>query len=229
MNKIGVKKFIELFKTPKDWNKIAAKLAKERNTTISDIKDEWDKQMYLGEKLHKIYQNEEKKKGSHVYSWNYSKVDLENHLDLLEPKDEPLKNNHIYLERLFYNLKYGIIGFPDKVEIIKNTINITDYKSTKKLYMTSPSVKIGTKLLKAKYNSPIDHLDDCNYIDAVLQLSLYMYLIWNMNKKLKVGKLYIKHLITNSNGEVIEEKNIEVPYLRSEVKAMLAYKLKNKI
>ena len=121
------------------------------------------------------------------------------------------------------------MGFPDKIEIKKGYINITEIKTFKRLNRTSPSIKIGTKFIKAKYNYPLEHLDDCNYVDTILQLSLYMFLVWNSNKKYKIGKLFIRHIITNSSDEIIEEKYIEVPYLREEVKLMLKYKLKNKL
>ena len=44
---------------------------------------------------------------------------------------------------------------------------------------------------------------------------------------MKPGKLYIRHIKTNTKDKIIDQPLIEVPYLRDEVKAMLKYRLEN--
>ncbi len=96
--------------------------------------------------------------------------------DIINPK---LKNNYTYLEKFCYSSKYKIIGYADKVIVERNTINIIDNKVTSKIPRTS-SVRLnnGMLLTGGKMEFPIEHLDDCKYNHFVLQLSLYMYLLW---------------------------------------------------
>ena len=51
-----------------------------------------------------------------------------------------------------------------------------------------------------------------------------MYILWTYNKRLKPGKLYIRHVKLTDNGDIIHEELIEVPFLREEIKALLKNK-----
>ena len=121
-----------------------------------------------------------------------------------------------------------MVGYADDVEIKNNFIKIEDIKTTKAIYKTSGiKTKTGYLVPPTYFYPPISKLQDCNFNEAALQMSIYMYILWTYNKKLKPGKMYIRHIKTNSFDKVTEQVLIEVPYLREEVKAMLKYKLQN--
>jgi len=110
----------------------------------------------------------------------------------------------------------------------RGTINITDNKVIDKLYRSSSfKTDTGFQVIGEKMFEPLDHLDSCNFNEAVLQLSLYMYLAWENNKNLKIGKLFIRHIKLNDKGKKIKDELIPVPYLKSEVKKILKYRLLN--
>lgn len=219
---IGVKKFIESFKPVIDWEKKAKRAAKEKNVSVEEVKAEWEKKRKKGVDVHKRIQQElENQEG--VTSWNIDFTNTGEFYEGLPEQDEKLENG-IYLERPCFSPKQGLIGFPDKIEIKRNEINIEDYKTFGTLYRVAPSIRVGGKLIKNSYNEPVAHLDDCNYVDTCLQLSLYMYMLWENNRNLKVGKLYLTHIITDDEGNILDRVREEVPYLRDEVRKLLEYK-----
>lgn len=219
---IGVHKFLNRFKPEIDWEKKAKKKAKEKNVPIEDIKAEWEKKREMGINIHKRIQKElEGLEG--VQSWEIDFKDSGGFYEGLPEKDEQLQNG-IYLERPCFSHKQGLIGFPDKIEVKNNTINIEDYKTFTKLYRTSQSIRFGGKVLKDSYSHPVAYLDSCNYIDTCLQLSLYMYMLWENNRTLKVGRLYLTHIVIDDNEKIISRNKEEVPYMREEVRKLLDFK-----
>lgn len=233
----GIKEFIKEFKEPFDRNAISLKKAKERlrdrgekaieiavKEEAAIIREEWDKLIKRGEMLHKQVQEKKAKiKSCIVEGWEKSSKKV----GTPDPSTNNLKNNTKYIEKRIVSEKYKLIGYADDVEVIKNFINIEDTK-TGEIYKTSAiKLKTGFVLPPTYFFSPINNLQDCNYNEAALQMSLYMYILWMHNKHLKPGKMYIRQIITNSQDKITEEKLIEVPYLREEVRAMLKNKLQN--
>jgi hypothetical protein len=140
--------------------------------------------------------------------------------------------NGIYPEHMVYLKSAGICGQSDLVEVVDNTIHITDYKTNKKIDKTS---FVNWEGISKKMLGPVSHLDDCNLNHYNLQLSIYMYIILKHNPNLKAGKLIIHHITfeeeekkdeygypilkVSAEGEPII-RNIEVhelPYLKQEV------------
>jgi hypothetical protein len=223
---IGVKKFIESFKPTIDWEKRARKKAKEKGVSVEEIKAEWEKKRINGINAHKTIQQEmEGLEG--VNSWNIDFTDSDGFYTNLPEKDDKLENG-IYLERPCFSHKQGLIGFPDKIEVKKNEISIEDYKTFGTLYRVASGIRVGGKLIKNSYHEPIANLDDCNYIDTCLQLSMYMYILWENNRHLKVGKLYLTHVKLDEEGNILDRVREEVPYLRTEVRLLLDYKRRTK-
>lgn len=237
----GVLELINDFKEPFDPKVKATKKAKRIITERGDkvtkellkeevdlILQDWEDKRTRGIKMQKkLCERDLKVSGS-------DKVFLEERInetkygELLDKELNKLNNNTIYLEKLLFSNKYKILGYADKVFVKKGTINIIDNKVIDKLYRTSSYVlDNGHKVPGTKMYAPLDHLDSCNYNDYVLQLSLYMYLAWENNKHLKIGKLYIRHIKMSDKDKIISDKLIEVPYLKQEVKKLLKYKLLN--
>lgn len=229
----GIKEFIAEFKEPfdikkkakqriKDSGERATKQAIEEEMII--LQKEYKEATERGEKLHKEIQNKKTKiKDCIVEGWE--KFDKGSSPDL---STNTLQNNKTYIEKRIISDKYELVGYADEVEVKKNFINIEDTKTWKKIYRSSViRLKNGFVLPPTYYYPPVDNTPACNYYDAALQISMYMYILWIHNKKLKPGKLVIRHIKTNDNDKILEEELIEVPYLLEEVKKLLKYRIKN--
>ena len=166
-------------------------------------------------------------------------------LDGTGKKLAPLQKliNGIYPEHMVYLKSAGICGQSDLVEVVNDTVHITDYKTNKKIDKTS---FVNWEGVSKKMLGPVAHLDDCNLNHYNLQLSIYMYIILKHNPNLKPGKLIIHHisfyekeetdefgypiLELSPEGEpVIRDIEIyEMPYLKNEVMAVLKWYETNK-
>lgn len=146
----------------------------------------------------------------------------------------------VYPEHFVYLKSAGICGQADRIEVINNNIFINDYKSNKELKLKGYTNWEGVTTMMQE---PLSHLEDCHYTHYSLQLSLYMYIMLKHNPLLSPSSMILDHVIfeeqardkydypiykTDSNGNFIvkEVKHYEVPYLKTEVIAMLNY-LKN--
>jgi hypothetical protein len=148
----------------------------------------------------------------------------------------------IYPEHFVYLKSAAICGQSDKVEIVKDTVDIVDYKTNKEIKKESFRNWEG---VSQKMTGPCAHLDDCNFNHYSLQLSTYMYIILKHNPTLKPGKMYLHHVIFEKDGEdkfgnpihKLNEKGepivktvvpYEVPYLKTEVINMIKWIQENK-
>lgn len=235
---IGVKDLIDEFKEPFDRLGKATKKAKKilsdkgEKATKENIEferdmllAEWDKKRKRGEDFQKKLCEKQIKEANTLIDKRVSKSSLK---ELLPKESSELKNNTNYLEKLLFSNKYKILGYADRIEVKRNTINIIDNKVVDTIYRTSSfTTDNGFKMKALKMFEPLSHLDDCNYNDFVLQLSLYMYLAWENNKHLKIGKLYIRHFKMNDRDKIVKDELIEVPYMKEEVKKILKYRKLN--
>ena len=152
-------------------------------------------------------------------------------------KEAPIQRltEGIYPEHFVFLKSAGICGQSDKVEVIKDIVDIIDYKTNKEIKKESFRNWEG---VTQKMIGACSHLDDCNFNHYALQLSIYMYIILKHNPRYKPGKMFLHHVIfektgedtfgnpihkLNEKGESIVKKVIpyEVPYLKSEVINMI--------
>tara|TARA_B110000503_G_C7157013_1_gene417789 strand:+ start:2569 stop:3399 length:831 start_codon:yes stop_codon:yes gene_type:complete len=148
----------------------------------------------------------------------------------------------IYPEHFIFLKSAGICGQSDRVEVVKDIIDVIDYKTNKEIKKTS---FVNWEGKSQKMLGPCAHLDDCNFNHYSLQLSIYMYMILKHNPRYKPGKLMLHHVIFEKDGEdkwsnPILKKNFlgeplvktvvpyEVPYLKSEVNTMINWLKDNK-
>jgi hypothetical protein len=122
------------------------------------------------------------------------------------------------------------------MDIADNWLTISDYKTNKVIKREGfKSWNGDTK----KMLYPVQHLDDCELMHYTLQMSLYAFLILRRNPHLKLRSLTIKHVTfeilsedkygfpeikidpVNEYPVVKSEDDIEVPYLRNEVIAII--------
>lgn len=143
----------------------------------------------------------------------------------------------IYPEHFVYLKSAGVCGQSDRVEVVRGMVDVIDYKTNKEIKKTSFTNWEGKS---QKMTGPLEHLDDCNFNHYALQLSTYMYIILKHNPQYKPGKQMLHHVIFEKKGEdkfgyPISKKDdkgnpivktvvpYEVPYLKSEVIAMIDY------
>lgn len=166
-------------------------------------------------------------------------------LDGTGKKLAPLQKliNGIYPEHMVYLKSAGICGQSDLVEIVNDTVHITDYKTNKKIDKTS---FVNWEGISKKMLGPVAHLDDCNLNHYNLQLSIYMYIILKHNPNLKPGNLIIHHIsfeeedepdefgypitkLSDQGEPIIKEIEVhEMPYLKNEVINVLKWYENNK-
>jgi hypothetical protein len=143
----------------------------------------------------------------------------------------------IYPEHFVYLKSVGLCGQSDRVEVVKDTVDIIDYKTNKEIKKESFKSWEG---ISKKMSGPCAHLDDCNFNHYALQLSAYMYMILKHNPNYKPGKMMLHHVIFEKDGEdkfgnpiLRKDANnepvvktvvpYETPYLKREIINMINY------
>jgi hypothetical protein len=148
----------------------------------------------------------------------------------------------IYPEHFIYLKSAGLCGQSDRVEVVKDTIDVIDYKTNKEIKKESFKNWEG---VSQKMLGPCSHLDDSNYWHYALQLSAYLYMMLKHNPTYKPGKLTLHHVIFEKDGEdefgnpIIRKDGqgnpvvktvvpYEVPYLKTEIRNMINWYMDNK-
>ena len=148
----------------------------------------------------------------------------------------------VYPEHMVYLKSAGICGQSDLVEVVNDHVNITDYKTNKEIKTEGFRNWEGDT---EKLLYPVAHLDDCHFNHYSLQLSIYMYIILKHNPKLKPGKMFIHHVLFETEGEddygypiikyldngdpvVKEVIPMEIPYLKDEVISIINWLYDNR-
>lgn len=160
--------------------------------------------------------------------------------DKLAP-NQKLLNNYMYPELLVYLLSANLCGQSDKVVILDNKVNISDYKTSKEIRRNAYSGYNGPEMLLA----PLNHLENCEFNIYALQLSIYMYIILRHNPEFSPGTLTIEHIKfekeaddkygypiyrRNASGEFVVKdiEYIQLPYMRREVQSIIEWLKENK-
>jgi len=95
-----------------------------------------------------------------------------------------------YPELLIWNNEYNIAGQIDKAVLKKGVMDLTDYKTYKKVDLKSfynPRAG-GFKMML----QPLQMLQDCNYNHAAIQIGTYAFMLEELGYK--IGKLTMMHL-----------------------------------
>lgn len=232
----GVKKFITHFKEPFDAETVSFNVAKKRLrekgiSTASKlgqerIKEEqtvvlaeWQKSADDGTAAHELVQNREMElhPNSIMGGWVPTEEGVLFNAEEINHTDRDIN----YFEKHVVDNDLMIRGFIDKCYVDKKGyIHITDYKTFKVMTRGYTFEKNGIRFQKLFF-APIAHVVDCKFSEANLQCSIYMYLIWKHNPKLKPGTITIHHVILDDDGKPTgEEVPYDAPYMVEEVKAM---------
>lgn len=136
---------------------------------------------------------------------NYYKLDLE---------------NGVYPEFLIsLTSRDGLLKIAGQIDLLikrGNDIYVVDWKSNREIKKTSYYNKSTKKHEMMKY--PLNNLMDCNFYHYTLQLSLYAYLLQQINPEFNIKGLKIVH-IDHDN----KQHEYDVEYLKDDVERMLKH------
>ena len=225
---LSVTTFLKKFQEWVDWDEICRKKAKKLGVAYEDLRKEWndarDKGANRGTAFHK-YMEDKYSTEVVVDTTLYPVVSLPTLSGVKEESSMKLQNNIVYTEKMIWNKRYAVCGTADVVEVIDGKINIKDYKTNKKLDTEAWKHPVtGPKKLKF----PVQGLDDCNFNLYSLQVNLYMYMLLQANRNLKIGKMTLLHIHFNEDGNSTMMIPYEVKNLQREVQGMLETYLKTK-
>ena len=244
----SVTTLISAYKEPFDAPAIALKCSKNKRSkwygiAPQEIQDIWKSEALRATTLGSYYHDQRETDVLSCDTMNRHGVDLPVFKTVED--DDGVKiaptqklEEGIYPELFIYLQSAYICGQADLVEVANGLVHVGDYKTNKKIDMTS---YVNWEGKSKKMLSPLQHLDDCNYMHYALQLSLYLYMILKHNPNLKPGKLVLHHvafvqaeetdefgfpITLQENGEpaVKEITYYEVPYLKREVELLLKKK-----
>lgn len=214
--------FLKSFQPWVDWDKEAEKKAKKLGISKEELLKQWnDKKTKAAERGTAFHKEMED---------SYLKSEGIKVADTLCPvaytptingvKDDPnmkLQDNTVYTEKMIWSRIYRLCGTADLVEVVNGKINVKDYKTNEKLDFESYKHPIlGSK--KLKY--PVGNLDDCHFSIYSLQVNVYMYMLLQANRNLKMGNMEILHIKFNEDGTKTITTH-KVKDLQKEVKSML--------
>ena len=241
---ISATKFVEYFKQKFDADKQAIKSSKNKKSKWYGIDPEVIKTIWLNEgtranTLGTFYHNQRESDllSCETIERNGIEIPIIKPIynDGIKHAPDQRLTEGIYPEHFVYLKSAGICGQSDRVEVIKDFVDIIDYKTNKEIKKESYKNWEG---VSQKMTGPLAHLDDCNYYHYAIQLSLYLYIILKHNPRLKPGKLSLHHIIFEEDGvdnhgypitKLDDQGNpivkdvvpYDLPYLKSEVIAMI--------
>lgn len=202
---ISVSQLLSLYKEPFDRDYFAAKVAKRQGVSKEKVISEWVKTNKdacdKGTSIHEIIEN-------------YIKTGeiLEQDYELVKSLEDVFNRNdykNILSEELVYSDHYEVAGTSDLIcGVDENYFDVLDVKTNKKFEFYS---KYGKHL-----KTPLNNLQQCQYNDYSLQLSLYAYLYSGLTDK-KVRKICILY---HDGKKFI---SYPAPYLFWEVSALLKH------
>lgn len=243
---ISVTRLIHLFKEPFDEIKMSEACSKGKNPkyvgkTPAEIRKIWKDENTRAVTLGSWYHDQRERD---VLSCN-TITRNGRELTIIDPlmdgvvKLAPSQSltEGIYPEHLIYLMSVGICGQADRVEVVGDNIDLYDYKTNKEIKLEG---FIGRNGKSKKMLGPLAHLDDCNFNDYALQLSIYMYMMLKHNYHLNPGKMQIDHvefeiasldkngypiakLDKEGNAIVKKVTPYEIPYLKKEVIALFKH------
>lgn len=248
---ISVTRLIHYFKEPFDTEKMALLCSKGTNPkykgkTPEEIKTIWKNENTRAVDLGSWYHDQRERDVLSCNTVRRSESDIPIIAPIIDDgvklAPEQRLTEGVYPEFLTYLKSAGVCGQSDRVEIYDGTCHIIDYKTNKEIKKEG---YVGKNGKSKKMLPPLSHLDDCNYNDYALQLSIYMYIILKHNYNLKPGKLVIEHiefevekldmfgypiakLDKDGNPIVKSVTPYELPYMKSEVIAILKWLSNNR-
>ena len=205
----SVTTFIERFFEGFDAQKVATKLInnypKYAGRTVESLIADWDAAADHGTSVHKEFERWLKE------SIEPSDIKAINGKDWME--NYRLRSDiDIHSEVIVYSEELSIAGTVDILakDNATGTYDIIDWKTSKKINMTSYGQKMGT-------HPATGHLMDCNFYHYSIQLSLYRYILEEYYG-LDIHNQMIAQLQDDKVNALV------APYMRDEIIEMLKYR-----
>ncbi len=245
---ISVTSLISAFKAPFDAVKISEKVSRNPNSKWFGLSPERIRSIWSGESIRasEMGSNYHKQRDSDISEVNSIEKDgvtlpviksLYDHSSKVKLAPSQTLTEGVYPEHFIYLSSAGLCGQADKVEIIKGTVRISDYKTNKTINANGFKNWEG---IISMMQSPLDNLEDCHLIHYALQMSLYMYMILKHNPQLTPGTLTLDHVLfqqedsdvygypiyakDEQNNFIVKElKQYNIPYYKAEVISLLQY------
>lgn len=229
----AVKEFIDSYAKPFDKDKRSRYIARKRlrdrgerttrelvNEEIKVVLEEWQQKAKIGEEIHNRIQEREMKKIPLSIKEEYIPGDTQ----LNDIEVNKLEIGKTYFEKRILSNLYNLSGRADKVYIDnKGYIHIEEYKTWETININYTAIADNGFIIKDYFLHPLGDYLDSNFSKACLQASIYMYLLWNTNKRLKPGSIKILHIKIDEDGNITDEKQYEVAYRIDEVKKLLTH------
>lgn len=126
----------------------------------------------------------------------------------------------VFPEFLIYKTSSdGILKVAGQIDLLikdGNDIYIVDHKTNKEIKKRSFFNQVKKSSVKMKF--PLGNLDDCNFWHYTLQVSLYAYLIQQINPNFVIKGLILNHIDHNDKQTIYE-----LEYLKDDVERMLKH------
>lgn len=216
---LATKKFNS--KILKIYNIDEEEFARKQSEILQGYEDEKNKSCERGTKIHAELENSfygkskfdfQKKFNIPVVGDNF--ICRESFYDLLSVE------RGVFPEFLIYKTSSdGLLKVAGQIDLLikdGNDIYIIDHKSNKEIKKKSFYDKNKKKNISMKF--PLNHLDDCNYYHYTLQLSLYAYLIQQINPDFVIKNLTLNHIDHNDKVTLYD-----LEYLKEDVEKMLKH------
>jgi hypothetical protein len=197
------------------------------NTKVNDLLDGYEREKKVacdrGTKFHLEQEQRFYEKGIH----DLNHLGLNGNFTCVPQQTELTLDKGIYPEYLIHKIsKDGLLKIAGQIDLLikdGNEITIADYKSNRRIDKKSYYDNSSRQSKKMFY--PLHNLDDCNFTHYTLQLSLYAWMVEQMNPDFKIKGLFILHHDHEGN-----DTTYDVEYKKDDVVRMLAHhKMQNKI
>lgn len=206
---------VNSIKQPFDTYRIAAASAKKQGVPRNKILAEWESKKVTatdqGNMFHDYAENSLQNKITDPF------IDPTLIQQFEDFKHEYVSNGYltkIGSEIIVGNKLLGIAGMIDQLFYNNqtSTLHIFDWKTNAKFRFTSE--------YKTKFKPPLNHMQECEFNNYSLQLSIYRYIIEESSKDLgsMFGDSYVVWFNVNNPSFTI----VQLPYLRNEVKQIIS-------
>lgn len=204
---ISVTTLLGKYKKPFDSDLHAARVARREGVPKEMVLEMWEEEKNKacdkGTKIHKLLEDYiTVGETRDNFNWLFKSYDksVERHVDSFKS---------ILCEKLLHNDQYKVAGMADLIyEHSNNEFTLGDFKTNKKFRFSS---QYGERLL-----APVDHLQNCEFSNYALQLSMYAYMYEQLTGR-KCRKLVIFYL----SGDRFNAYHCN--YLKSDVEKILEH------
>jgi hypothetical protein len=199
---ISVSQLLKLYKEPFKKDFLAAKVAKKEKVTKEEILERWEKN-----------NKEACDKGTNIHSIleKYIKDDIVEDRALIDELQKVFDKRYyrkINSEYIVYSDEHKVAGTSDCIaDVDEIHFDVMDFKTNKKFNFEN---RYGEYL-----KTPLNNLQQCQYNDYSLQLSLYAYLYSQLTGK-KLRKIEIFYY----DGKF---KSIPIPYMYWDIIVLLKH------